>query len=34
LLKVLRGEGRRVNWLTYVLAALFIARFAYLGSAR
>jgi AGZA family xanthine/uracil permease-like MFS transporter len=34
LLKVLRGEGRSVNWLTYVLAALFIARFAYLGSAR
>ena len=34
LLKVLRGEGRSVNWLTYVLAALFIARFAYLGRAR
>jgi len=32
-LKVARGEGRTVNWLVYLLTALFIARFAYLGSA-
>lgn len=31
-LKVLRGEGRQVGWLVYVLTALFIARFAYLGK--
>jgi AGZA family xanthine/uracil permease-like MFS transporter len=33
LLKLLRGEFRRDEWLVYVLAALFIARFLYLGSA-
>lgn len=32
LLKVLRGEYRKVNWLVYLLTALFIARFLYLGS--
>jgi adenine/guanine/hypoxanthine permease len=32
LLKVLRGEFRKVNWLVYVLTALFIARFVYLGA--
>ena len=31
LLKVLRGKWRQVNWFVYVLAALFIARFVYLG---
>ena len=31
-LKVLRGEGRTVSWLVYVLTALFILRFAYLGG--
>ena len=28
---ILQGEFRRVNWLMYVLTALFIARFRYLG---
>lgn len=32
LLKILRGEFRKVNWLVYVLTALFLARFFYLGS--
>jgi AGZA family xanthine/uracil permease-like MFS transporter len=32
LLKILRGEFRKVNWLVYVLTALFIVRFLYLGS--
>lgn len=32
LLKLLRGEFRRDQWLVYVLAALFIARFVYLGE--
>jgi AGZA family xanthine/uracil permease-like MFS transporter len=32
LLKLLRGEFRRDQWLVYVLAALFIARFLYLGN--
>jgi AGZA family xanthine/uracil permease-like MFS transporter len=31
-LKVLRGKFRQVNWFVYVLAALFIARFVYLGK--
>jgi AGZA family xanthine/uracil permease-like MFS transporter len=30
---ILRREFRRVNWLMYVLTALFIARFAYIGAA-
>ncbi len=33
LLKVCRGEFRSVNWLVYVLTALFLARFAWLSSA-
>jgi len=33
LLKVFRGEYRSVGWLVYVLTALFIARFVYLGSS-
>ncbi len=32
ILKVFRGEGRSVNWLVYVLTALFIARFVYLSA--
>ena len=31
-LRVIRGEFRQTHWLVYVLAALFIARFIYLGS--
>ncbi len=31
LLKVFRGEFRSVNWLVYLLTALFIARFVYLS---
>jgi len=31
LLKLLRGQGREVNWLVYGLTALFIVRFIYLG---
>jgi len=32
LLRILRGEFRRTHWLVYLLAALFIARFFYLGK--
>jgi AGZA family xanthine/uracil permease-like MFS transporter len=32
LLKVLKGEYREVNWLVYLLTALFVARFAWLGK--
>ncbi|MEN6536915.1 MAG: NCS2 family permease [Bryobacteraceae bacterium] len=32
LLKLLKGEFRKVSWLVYVLTALFIARFIYLGA--
>ena len=32
LLKILRGKFREVNWLVYVLAALFVARFVYLAQ--
>jgi adenine/guanine/hypoxanthine permease len=32
LMKLVRGEFRRSDWLVYLLAALFIARFVYLGS--
>jgi len=32
LLRIARGEFRKVGWLVYVLTALFIARFIYLGS--
>jgi AGZA family xanthine/uracil permease-like MFS transporter len=31
LLRIARGEFRRVNWFVYLLTALFIARFFYLG---
>ena len=31
LMKVVRGKFRAVNWLVYLLTALFIARFIYLG---
>jgi AGZA family xanthine/uracil permease-like MFS transporter len=31
-LRVIRGEWRKVNWLMYVLTALFILRFAYLSG--
>ncbi len=31
-LKVLRGKWRQVNWLVYVLAGLFLARFVWLGA--
>ncbi len=33
LLKLVRGEFRNDDWIIYVLAALFIARFVYLGRA-
>jgi AGZA family xanthine/uracil permease-like MFS transporter len=33
LLKVLRGKFREVNWLVYVLAVLFLARFVYLAAS-
>jgi adenine/guanine/hypoxanthine permease len=33
LMCILRGEFRRVNWLMYILTALFVLRFFYLGSA-
>ena len=33
LLKLARGEFRPADWLVYLLAALFVARFAYLGSS-
>ena len=32
ILKIVRGEFRSVSWLVYALAALFIARFIYLGA--
>jgi AGZA family xanthine/uracil permease-like MFS transporter len=32
LLKLLRGRGGEINWLVYVLTALFLARFVYLGK--
>jgi AGZA family xanthine/uracil permease-like MFS transporter len=33
LLKVLRGKFREVNWLVYVLTALFIGRFIYVAKS-
>jgi len=33
LLKLARGEFRDVHWLVYILTALFIARFLYLGAS-
>jgi AGZA family xanthine/uracil permease-like MFS transporter len=32
LLRVLRGESREVNWLVYILTAIFLVRFYYLGG--
>jgi AGZA family xanthine/uracil permease-like MFS transporter len=32
LMRIVRGEFRQTHWLVYALAALFIARFVYLGS--
>jgi AGZA family xanthine/uracil permease-like MFS transporter len=32
LLRIVRGKFRDTHWLVYVLAALFIVRFVYLGS--
>jgi AGZA family xanthine/uracil permease-like MFS transporter len=31
LMKIMRGKFRQVNWLVYVLTAIFIARFLYLS---
>jgi AGZA family xanthine/uracil permease-like MFS transporter len=31
-IKVLRGRFREVNWLVYILTALFVYRFVYLGK--
>jgi AGZA family xanthine/uracil permease-like MFS transporter len=33
LLRILRGQFRQTHWLVYLLAALFIARFIYLGKS-
>ncbi len=33
LIKLGTGEGRKVHWLVYVLSALFIARFVYMGAS-
>jgi AGZA family xanthine/uracil permease-like MFS transporter len=33
LLKLVGGEGREVSWLVYLLTALFVLRFAWLGGA-
>ena len=32
IMRIVRGEFRRTDWLVYLLAALFILRFIYLGS--
>lgn len=32
LLKALTGRGREVSWLVYVLAGVFVLRYAYLGA--
>jgi AGZA family xanthine/uracil permease-like MFS transporter len=32
LMKVARGKFRQVNWLMYLLTALFLARFVYLAK--
>jgi adenine/guanine/hypoxanthine permease len=32
LLKLVRGEFRKKDWIVYLLAAIFVARFIYLGS--
>ena len=33
LIKIGTGEGRKVHWLVYLLTALFIARFVYMGAS-
>lgn len=33
LLRIVTGEARSVSWFTYLLAALFLRRFAYLGKS-
>ena len=33
LIKIGTGEGGKVHWLVYILTALFIARFVYMGAA-
>jgi len=33
LIKVARGRFRQVNWLMYLLTALFLSRFVYLAKA-
>jgi len=33
LIKLGTGEGRKVHWLVYLLSALFIARFVYMGAS-
>ena len=33
LMHVLRGKFREVNWMVYVLTALFVVRFYYLGKS-
>ena len=32
LMRVLRGEFTKVNWFVYLLTALFLVRFYYLGA--
>jgi AGZA family xanthine/uracil permease-like MFS transporter len=32
LIRICRGEFRQVNWMVYLLTALFLVRFAYLGA--
>jgi AGZA family xanthine/uracil permease-like MFS transporter len=32
LLKILRGKFRQVNWLVYLLTALFLVRFLYIAQ--
>jgi adenine/guanine/hypoxanthine permease len=32
LIRVISGRGRELSWMTYVLTALFLVRFAYLGK--
>ena len=32
LLRLLSGRHKEVNWVVYVLTALFLARFIYLGA--
>lgn len=32
LIRILSGRARELSWMTYLLAALFLARFAYLGK--